>query len=85
MLSFSQMAELDPTTAGSKIPVINFRALLAMKLYALKDRVARQDKDLIDIRSLLSYGFVRITDDEFRDLCERYAGSGAYDLVKMNP
>lgn len=54
-----------------------------MKLYALKDDEARQHKDLLDIRFLLAYGHLRISDEEFKSLCERYAGPGAYEKIKM--
>jgi predicted nucleotidyltransferase len=37
------------------VPVISFKALLAMKLHALKDGDARDHKDLIDLRMLLRY------------------------------
>ncbi len=32
------------------IPVIDLESLLAMKLHALKDRLVRKDRDLLDIR-----------------------------------
>ncbi|NQW99364.1 hypothetical protein HQ447_01805, partial [bacterium] len=55
--TFALMAEPDPAeTQERQVPVINFKALLAMKLYALKNDQARQHKDLLDIRFLLSYG-----------------------------
>lgn len=80
------MAEPDPAeTKAQQVPVISFKALLAMKLFALKDDQARQHKDLLDIRFLLSYGHTKVSDEEFRALCERYAGPAAYDKVKMNP
>ena len=82
--TFAKMAEPDSVeTQKSNVPVINFRALLAMKLYALKDDVVRQHKDLLDIRFLLAYGHLRISDEEFKSLCERYAGPGAYEKIKM--
>lgn len=82
--SFGLMAVPDSAVHRNPgVPLINFRAMLAMKLYALKDRATRQDKDLIDIRSLLQYGSLKIPEDELKELCDRYAGSGAYDLVKM--
>ena len=84
--TFAKMAEVDPAeVAKQRVPVINFRALLAMKLFALKDDHARQHKDLLDIRFLLTYGHFRISDEEFKALCERYAGPDAYDKIKSNP
>ena len=73
--TFAVMAEPDPeTTKPSEVPVINFKALLAMKLFDLKEDQAREHKDLLDIRFLLKYGYQRISDEEFKALCERYAG-----------
>lgn len=83
--TFEKMAETDPAEAQKqKVPVINFRALLAMKLFALKNDQERDHKDLLDIRLLLKYGHTRIPDEEFKTLCERYAGPGAYDKIKSN-
>ena len=83
--TFAKMAETDPAeVAKQQVPVINFRALLAMKLFALKDDHTRQHKDLLDIRFLLTYGHCRITDEEFKALCERYAGPDAYNKIKSN-
>jgi hypothetical protein len=83
--TFIKMAEADPTEVHKqKVPVINFRALLAMKLFALKDDHARLHKDLLDIRFLLTYGHCKISDEEFKALCERYAGPDAYDKIKSN-
>lgn len=82
--SFAIMAEPDSSeTPTPEVPVINFRALLAMKLFALKDDHARDHKDLLDIRFLLKYGHHRISDEEFKTLCERYAGPDAYAKVKF--
>ncbi len=66
----------------SSIPAINFRSLLAMKLFALKDDEERDHKDVLDIRLLLKYGHTRISDEEFKALCERYAGPGAYEKIR---
>lgn len=83
--TFAVMAAPDPEKIKtSEVPVINFRALLAMKLFALKDDQAREHKDLLDIRFLLKYGYQRITDEEFKALCECYAGPHAYDKIKSH-
>ena len=83
--SFAKMAEPDfPAAEKQAVPVINYKALLAMKLFALKDGEERDHKDLLDIRLLLKYGHIRISDEEFKALCERYAGPGAYDKIKSN-
>jgi len=55
-----------------------------MQLYALKDDQARNHKDLLDIRFLLTYGHLKISDEEFKALCERYAGPDAYAKIKSN-
>ena len=84
--TFSKMAEDDPeSTQKHRIPVINFRALLAMKLFALKDQESRKGKDLLDIRFLLQYGYHKISEAELKALCERFAGPDAYNLIKMIP
>jgi hypothetical protein len=84
-VTFEKMAEETPSDLQKeKVPVINFRALLAMKLYALKDDAAREHKDLLDIRFLLTYGHTKVSDEEFKSLCERYAGPDAYAKIKSN-
>lgn len=81
--TFATMAEHDPEQIKTPdVPVVNFRALLAMKLFALKDDEAREHKDLLDIRFLLKYGHIRIPDEEFKALCERYAGPDAYNTIQ---
>ena len=80
----ANMAEPAPGTSERNIPVINFRALLAMKLFALKDGETRKHKDLMDIRFLLEYGHTRLPEEEFKVLCERYAGPGAYEKIKFD-
>ena len=82
--TFEKMAEPAPGTSERNIPVINFRALLAMKLFALKDGETRKHKDLMDIRFLLEYGHTRLPEEEFKVLCERYAGPGAYEKIKFD-
>jgi hypothetical protein len=81
--TFERMAEADPDTErNEKFRVINFRALLAMKLHALKDGESRDHKDLLDIRRLLRYSQSRISEEELRSMCERYADPGAYEKIK---
>ena len=69
-----------PNDQGT-VPVINFRALLAMKLFALKDGEARDFKDLLDIRLLLRYNDNKISDEELQEMCLRYAGPNAYHQI----
>jgi hypothetical protein len=47
-VSFGKMAEEDVDRSTSRIPVISFRALLAMKFFALKDNNSRKGNDLLD-------------------------------------
>ena len=54
-----------------------------MKLHALKDRKERHDKDLLDIRELLDKNKEAISEDRLRELCVRFGGPDAYDLVRM--
>jgi len=82
--SFAKMAATDQKTGRhSNIPVIDFEALLAMKLHALKDDKDRKGKDLLDIRFLLVENPHAISEDHLRRLCERYAGPEAYHYVRM--
>lgn len=82
--SFRIMAETDITdTRAGMVPVINFRALIAMKLYALKDNVTRKGKDLLDLRFLLGQSHPQIPDAELRLMCEKYAGPDAYNKIKL--
>ena len=83
--SFTKMAERDPTNQDSRIPVINFRALLAMKLFALKDSETREGKDLLDIRFLLRYGPNKVSEEELKAMCDRFAGPDAYHKVRSIP
>ncbi|MCW1883616.1 nucleotidyltransferase family protein [Luteolibacter flavescens] len=64
------------------VPMLGFRALLAMKLFALKDGETRDHKDLLDIRSLLRYSATKLDDSELKELCNRYAGPQAFDLIR---
>jgi hypothetical protein len=67
------------------IPVIDFEALLAMKLHALKDDTERKGKDVLDIRFLLAENPDAIPEERLRALCERYAGPDAYHFIRMIP
>ena len=82
--SFAKMATTGQKTGyHGAIAVIDFEALLAMKLHALKDDKEREGKDLLDIRFLLAGNPHAITEEHLRNLCERYAGPDAYNLVRM--
>jgi hypothetical protein len=84
--TFAKMADTDQRTGlRDGIPVITLEALLSMKLHALKDRKERHDKDLLDIRALLGKNPGAFSDARLRELCERFAGPDAYDLIRMNP
>jgi len=82
--SFAKMATTDQKTGQhGDISVIDFEALLAMKLHALKDDKERKGKDLLDIRFLLAENPDAITDEHLRQLCVRYAGTDAYNTIRM--
>jgi len=84
--TFDQMAQPDPDSDSDRnhrFRVINLRALIAMKLFALKDGQSRGHKDLLDIRMLLTYGHRQIPDHELKTMCERYAGPHAYSLIHL--
>ena len=78
--TFSQMGSSESTTGRhGDIPVITFRALLAMKFHALKDDAARQGRDMLDIRQLLGTMSYNMSKEEIRALCEKYAGPGVFE------
>lgn len=80
--SFEAMTENDGVSGDhNEMPVINFRSPLAMKLFALKDGETRDFKDLLDIRLLLRYNQGRISDEELKNMCVRYAGPNAYNQI----
>lgn len=84
--TFSTMSDTSQDSPGPLVvSMLGFRALIAMKLHALKDGEARDHKDLLDIRSLLRYSPTMIQDDELRAMCERYAGPDSYDKIKGSP
>lgn len=82
-------ATMGESARDSPLPLVvlmlGFRSLLAMKLFALKDGESRDHKDLLDIRSLLRYSPTKIDEDELRAMCKRYAGPGAFELIKSQP
>jgi hypothetical protein len=78
--SFAKMAQTtDRIGSDGSIPVIDFESLLAMKFHALKDDEHRQGRDVLDIRSLLSYSISQISDCRLQHLCLRFAGPGVYE------
>lgn len=83
--TFEKMVDPGAPLAGHRIPVISFRALLAMKLFALKDHERRDGKDLLDLRALLRYGHHDLTETELQELCARYAGPGSYETLRLSP
>ncbi|MEO5713169.1 MAG: nucleotidyl transferase AbiEii/AbiGii toxin family protein [Luteolibacter sp.] len=84
--TFSRMSATDQRTGvHSDIPVIDLESLLAMKLHALKDRVVRKERDLLDIRFLLEQNANIFTETQRRELCQKYAGPDAYDLIHNIP
>lgn len=56
-----------------------------MKLHVLKDRLVRKDRDLLDIRYLLEENADVFHETELRELCQKYAGPDAYDLIHNIP
>ena len=81
--TFARMAATDQRTGPhGQIPVIDFESLLAMKLHALKDQEERGGRDLLDIRLLLRENRNAITERKLRELCEKYAAPGAYELIR---
>lgn len=84
--TFAKMSVTDQKTGiRGDIPVIDLESLLAMKLHALKDRAARKEKDLIDIRFLLEENDGAFNETQLRELCQKYAGPHAYNLIHNIP
>lgn len=84
--TFSRMSATDQRTGiHGDIPVIDLESLLAMKLHALKDRAARKERDLLDIRFLLEENAGIFSETHLRELCQKYAGPDAYDLIHNIP
>ncbi len=84
--TFAKMATTDQRTGiRADMPVIDFETLLAMKLHALKDDKERDGRDLLDIRLLLKENKGVMTEEHLREICERFAGPDAYNLIRMIP
>ena len=84
--TFAKMAATDQRTGRHcDMPVISFESLMAMKLYALKDDKERDGRDMLDIRLLLKENKNAMTEENLRELCERFADSNAYNLIRMIP
>jgi len=84
--TFARMSATDQKTGiHGDIPVIDLEALLAMKLHALKDQVVRKHRDLLDIRYLLEENVGAFSETQLRELCQKYAGPDAYDLIHHIP
>ena len=84
--TFQKMAATAQKTGLRKdISVVDLEALLAMKLHAVKDNDERHGKELLDIRELLDRNKGAISEERLQELCEKFAGPAAYDLVRMKP
>jgi len=81
--SFRKMGQnSEKTTNRRDIPVVDFAALLAMKINAFKNGEERGHRDLLDVRMILSYNPGVITEETLRALCERYGGPDAYNQIR---
>ena len=82
--TFAKMAATNQRTGiRADMPVIDFESLIAMKLHALKDDEERHGKDMLDIRNLLGENKHALSEGKLREMCERFAGPDAYNLVRM--
>lgn len=82
--SFSKMGLTKELATDRKdIPVVDFEALLAMKICALKDGATRGQRDLIDLRMILDLNPNAISEAKLEELCEKYGGPKAYPLLRM--
>lgn len=84
--SFEKMGlDQEKTTDRKDIPVVDFEALLAMKINALKDGESRDHRDLLDLRAILRYNSARITEEHLEALCKKYGGPTAYSQIRTHP
>lgn len=81
--SFALMAGL--MDSSMQVRVINFEALIAMKLRALKDDDHRKGKDLRDLQELLDRHPGRIPEEELKAMCLKYAGEDGIDKLRVHP
>lgn len=64
------------------VKVVSARHLAIMKLHALKHyQIHRYSKDLSDLTALLRSGATGISNQELKDLCQKYAEIGLYDKL----
>lgn len=81
--TFAKMKETTQKTGRhNDIPVIDFETLLAMKLHALKDQAERRNKDLLDIFELLHENEGVLSEEKLREICERFGGPDAYNIIR---
>lgn len=70
--------------SSMQVRVINFEALIAMKLLALKDDDHRKGKDLRDLQELLDRHPGRIPEEELKAMCLKYAGEDGIDKLRLH-
>lgn len=81
--TFDVMSETAiPSPDPLSVQMLGIRSLVAMKLHALRDGEKRAHKDLLDLRKLISHNPGKISDDELREMCHRYANDEAYGLIQ---
>ena len=70
---------IDFGTCNVQVPSVLH--LLALKLHALKQRQEfREDRDLIDVKQLISLG--KVDEATFRQLCQKYDRVDVYEQLK---
>lgn len=68
-----------------KVRIPHIKHLIALKLHALKQRQAhREDKDILDIKNLLSYNKSVIDEKTLLELCTKYDRLDLYEFFKKN-
>ena len=81
---FERMARDSSSSARhSSVPVVSFRGLIAMKVFAMKDQETRQWRDFLDIRSLLSHGHETLVEDDLKRLCDRFGDPEIYRKIRF--
>ena len=81
------MAEASSINLGGQenILIPSVKHLISMKLHTLKQgNQVRRLKDLLDIMTLVRYGKIDIYNDEFKQMCTKYASGEDYDeIIKL--
>lgn len=78
---WKESVEVKIAGISGRVPSVNH--LIALKLHALKEgRIHRRDKDKGDIIGLVKAAGIKVSSQEFRQLCEKYGSIELYESIK---